>query len=87
MTLKIFQKAILQNVGEQLLLKVAYYNVFMINELNLLWVPYFIAFGIYFLFVTKFSWNEQTDIYFNAECVLLGRNFDFLGGYCSLPNG
>ena len=53
----------------------------MINELHLLWVPNFIAIGIYFLFGTKFSWNEETDTCFNVECVLLGRNFDFLGGY------
>ena len=34
-----------------------------------------------FIFGTKFSWNEGIDTYFNAKCVLLGRNFDFLGGY------
>ena len=44
-------------------------------------MPNFIAIGIYFLFGTKFSWNEETDICFNVKCVLLGRNFDFLGGY------
>ena len=44
-------------------------------------MPNFIAIGIYFLFGTKFSWNEETDTCFNVECVLLGRNFDFLGGY------
>ena len=73
----------------------------MINELHLLRVPNFIAIGIYFLFGTKFSWNEETDTCFNIECVLLGRNFDFLGSYlvgtarylnvttgqCSLPGG
>ena len=53
----------------------------MINELRLLWLPNFIALVIYFLFGTKFSWNEETDTCFNVECVLLGRNFDFLGGY------
>ena len=41
----------------------------------------FIALGIYFLFGTKFSWNEGIDTCFNVECVLLGRNFDFLSGY------
>ena len=41
----------------------------------------FIAIGICFLFGTTFSWNEETDTCFNVECVLLGRNFDFLGGY------
>ena len=44
-------------------------------------MPNFIAIGIYFLFGTKFSWNEETDTCFNIECVLLGRNFDFLGRY------
>ena len=84
MTLKVFQNSY---SGEQSLVKVAYHIIFMINELHLLWVPNFIAIGIYFLFGTKFSWNEETDTCFNVECVLLGRNFDFLGGYCSLPNG
>ena len=56
----------------------------MINELDLLWVPNFIALGIYFLFGTKFSWNEGIGTCFNVECVLLGRNFYFLGGYCWL---
>ena len=64
-------------------------------------MPNFIAIGIYFLFETKFSWNEETDTCFNVEYVLLGRNFDFLGDYlvatarylsvtnskCSLPGG
>ena len=53
----------------------------MINELNLLRVPNFIALGIYFIFGTKFYWNEGIDTSFNYKCVLLGRNFDFLGGY------
>ena len=71
----------------------------MINELELLWVPNFTVLGIYFIFGTKFSWNEGIDTCFNFECVLLSRNFDFLGGclvvtarylvvttcYCSLP--
>ena len=73
----------------------------MINEFDLLRVPNFIALGIYFLFGTKFSWNEGIDTCFNVEFVLLDRNFDFLGGYlvvtarylvvttgyCSLPGG
>ena len=50
----------------------------MINEL---WESNFIALGIYFLSGTKFSWKEETDACFNFECVLLGRNFNFLGGY------
>ena len=57
--------------------------------------------GIYFIYGTKFSWNEGIDTCFNVECVLLDRNFKFLGGflmvtsrylvvtagYCSLPVG
>ena len=31
---------------------------FMINKLDLLNVPYFIALGIYFIFSTKFFWDE-----------------------------
>ena len=64
-------------------------------------MPNFTALRIYFIAGTKFSWNEGTDTCFNVECVLLGRNFDFLGGYlvvttsnlvvtggyCSLPGG
>ena len=53
----------------------------MINELDLLWLPNFIALGIYFIFGTKLSLNEVIDTCFNVECVLLGRNVDFLGGY------
>ena len=33
------------------------------------------------IFGTKFSTNEGTDTCFNVECVLLGRNFDYFGGY------
>ena len=44
-------------------------------------MPNFIALGMYFLFGTKFSWNEGIDIYFDVEYVLLDRNVDFLGGY------
>ena len=54
----------------------------------------FVALGIYFIFRTTFSWNERTDTCFKVECVLLGRNYDFLGGYlvitaryCSLLGG
>ena len=39
------------------------------------------ALGIYFIFGTKFPWNEGVDTYFNFECVLLGHNFDYFGGY------
>ena len=56
--------------------------ILMINKLDLLWLPNFIALGmVYFIFGTKFSWNERIDACFNVECVLLGCNFDFLGGY------
>ena len=44
-------------------------------------MPNFIASGIYFIFGTKFSWNERNDTCFDIECVLLGRNFVFLAGY------
>ena len=54
--------------------------IFMINELDLLWLPNFIVLGVCFIFGTKFSLNEGIDAYFNGEYVLLGRNFDFLGG-------
>ena len=53
----------------------------MINELDLLWLPNFIALAIYFIFGTKFSRNGGIDTCFNVECVLLGRNFYFLGGF------
>ena len=59
----------------------------MINELDLSRMPNFIALGINFIFETKFSWNEGIDTCFDVKCVLLGRNFNFLGGYCSLPSG
>ena len=44
-------------------------------------MPNVIAIGIYFLFGTTFSWNEETDTCFNVECALFCCNFDFLGGY------
>ena len=50
-------------------------------------MPNFIALGIYLVFGTKFSWNEGIDTCFNVEYVLLGCDFDFLGGYCLLPSG
>ena len=71
-------------VNSQPFLKVAYHIMFMINELDLLWMLHFIAFGIYFPFGTKFYWNEEIDICFSVECVLFCHNFDFLGSYCSL---
>ena len=73
----------------------------MINKFDLRWVANFIALATYFIFGTKFSRNEVIDTCFNVECVLLGRNLDFLGGYlmvtahflvvtasyCLLPDG
>ena len=56
------------------------YHVY-INKLDLRWLPNFIALGMCFLYGTKLSWNEGTDTCCNVECVLLGRNVDFLGGY------
>ena len=64
-------------------------------------MPNLIALGIYFILGTNFSRNEGIDACFNVECVLLGRNFDFVAGYllltarylvvtsgyCSLPGG
>ena len=44
-------------------------------------IVHILSIGIYFIFGTKFSWNEGINTCFNVECVLLGRNFDFLGGY------
>ena len=44
----------------------------------------FIALGIYFNFGTKLSRNEGIDTYFNVECVLFDRIFDFLGGYLTV---
>ena len=41
----------------------------------------FIALGIYFIFGTKFFWNVGIDTCINVEYVLLGRNFDYFGGY------
>ena len=92
MTLKVFQKnysveSDWKNAGEKTLQKVSYHILFMVNERELLWVPNFTALRIYFVFGTKFSWNEGIDTCFNVECVLLCCNFGFLGGYCSLPSG
>ena len=50
-------------------------------------MPNFIKIEENFSFGTKFSWNEEIDICFNVECLLLGHNFDFLCVYCSLPSG
>ena len=55
--------------------------IFMFNKLDLLWVSNFIALWVYFIFGTKFFWNEVIDSCFNVKYVLLGRNFNFIGGY------
>ena len=47
-------------------------------------MPNLIALGIFFIFGVTFSWNEGIDTCFNVEHVLLGRNFDFLGGYLGI---
>ena len=39
---------------------------FMSNKLDLLWLPNFIALGLYFIFGTKFSWNEGIDTCFKS---------------------
>ena len=66
----------------------------MSNKLDLLCLSNFIALAIYFIFETKFSWNDVIGTCFSIECVLLGRNFGFLSGnlvvtacYCSLLRG
>ena len=61
--------------------------IFVINKLDLLWVPNFIALEIFFIFGTKFPWNEKIYTCFSVECVSFGRNLDFLGGYCLLSSG
>ena len=43
--------------------------------------------GICFIFGIKFSWNEVIHTCFNAECVLLGHNFNFLGGCLVVTSG
>ena len=53
----------------------------MSNKLDLLCLSNFIALAIYFIFETKFSWNDVIGTCFSIECVLLGRNFGFVGGY------
>ena len=53
----------------------------MINELDLFWVPDFIALKYIFTSGTKFSRNKGIDTCFNVKCMLLGCNFDFLGGF------
>ena len=49
-------------------------NIIKINKLDLLWMLNFIALGIYFISGTKFSRTY-------VECVLLGCNLDYFGGY------
>ena len=68
-------------LGQDPEFQISFQISFMINELDLLWVPNFIAFWMYFIFATTSSWDERINTCFTVECVLLGRNFDFLGGY------
>ena len=59
--------------------------IFIINKLNLLLMPNFLALAIYFTFQTKSFWNKGIDTCFNnIVCMLLDSNFDFHGGYCWL---
>ena len=44
----------------------------MINKLDLLSGPNFIALEIFFIFGTKFPWSEEIYTCFNVEYVLLG---------------
>ena len=44
--------------------------IFKINKLGLLGVQNFIPFGIYFIFGTKFSWNEGIDTWYSNMCYL-----------------
>ena len=63
----------------------------MINELHLLWVLNFKALGLFFIFETKFSWNEFLEgivNYCNVEYVVTIRYLVvtacylvFTGGY------
>ena len=75
---------------------------FTINEPDLLWVPLFHSIRNIFQFWNHIflQWRDWS-LCFNVECVLLGRNCDFLGsclvvtafylvvtaGYCLLPGG
>ena len=78
MTLKVFQNSYSVECWWTAALKAAYYIIFMINELDLLWVHNFIVWEIYFLFGIKFCLNEGIDTCFNVKCVLLGGNLIFL---------
>ena len=69
----------------------------MIKELDLTWVPNFIALGIFFIFETKFSWNEEIVLVLMSNvCYLAGILFFLVvttrylvvtAGYCWLPGG
>ena len=67
--------------------------IYKVNELDLLWVPNFIALRMYFIYGTKFSWNEgtdtcQIDLMSNVcSLVVIIIFWWLLGGYCSLPSG
>ena len=64
--------------------------LFTINKLDLFWVPNFIALRIYFIFGTKFSWNEGLILVLMTYVCYLAVSLIFwwlLGGYCLLPGG
>ena len=50
-------------------------------------MPNFTVFGVYFIFETKFCWNEGNDACFNVKSVPLGGYSSLPSGYCSLPGG
>ena len=71
--------------------------IFKINKLELLWVPNFIALGIYFIFGTKFFWNVGLILVLMSNMcylvviliflwflVVTAHYCSLLGGYCSL---
>ena len=69
--------------------------IFKNNELDLLWVPIFIALEIYFIFGTKFFWNEglilvlMSKLYYLVVIliflVVTGRYMVVTLCYCSFP--
>ena len=44
-------------------------------------MPNFIAFEKYFIFETKFYWNDGIDTCFNVECLILGFDYDCFRGF------
>ena len=84
-----FKIAILYNAGERCFWRSPSYNIF-INELDLLWVPNFIALRMYFLFRTKFSEMRELIFVLMSNMCFLAIKFWFswwlFGGYCLLPS-